>query len=177
MLMKVVLALAASIDGKITKWDDIQDPYKWTSKEDKHFFGSLIKKSDVMIMGSGTYTAVKGNLNLNLSLLRIVLTRTPDKYKNDEKPGQLEFTDLSPKALLTKLEKVNAGQVLLAAGSKLTSEFMQQGLVDEFFLTIEPKIFGTGKSMFEDRVLDIGLKLVKIKKLNDAGTLLVHYKK
>ncbi|OGK20383.1 hypothetical protein A3C23_03885 [Candidatus Roizmanbacteria bacterium RIFCSPHIGHO2_02_FULL_37_13b] len=175
--MKVVLALAASVDGKITKWDDIQNVQEWTSREDKQFFSSMIKKSDVMIMGSGTYQAVKKNLNFDLPILRLVLTKTPEKYKEDEKPGQLEFINSTPKELIDAITKLNPNQVLLAAGSRLSSQFLMDGLIDEFYLTIEPKIFGTGKPMFEDRILDINLKLVSIKKMNERGTLLIHYKK
>ena len=52
--MKVVMVAVVSANGKLTRGND-PDIYKWTSKEDQNFFFSLISKSKLIVMGSGTY--------------------------------------------------------------------------------------------------------------------------
>lgn len=66
--------------------------------------------------------------------------------------------------------------MLLVGGAEVNSLFLKSGLVNEFHLTLEPKIFGMGKSLISEEDLDIPLKLISIKKLNKQGTLLLKYK-
>jgi len=41
------MIMVATLNGKITKGND-PDIYKWTSKEDKKYFSSLLKKNNLM---------------------------------------------------------------------------------------------------------------------------------
>ena len=65
--------------------------------------------------------------------------------------------------------------MLIAGGAQLATSFLTAGLVDELWLTIEPKIFGQGNSIVIAEKLDIQLKLLNCEKLNEAGTLLTKY--
>ena len=56
--MKVIMVAVSSINGKITKGKD-PNIYSWTSKEDSNFFFSLIKKHNLIVMGSKTYEAAR----------------------------------------------------------------------------------------------------------------------
>jgi len=49
-------------------------------------------------------------------------------------------------------------------------------LVDELYLTIEPRIFGEGKNIVEGRLLNKFLRLIGIEKLNKTGTVVLKYK-
>ena len=52
--------------------------------------------------------------------------------------------------------------------------FLEKKLIDEIILTIEPKIFGQGLSLF-NKDFDINLELLEIKKLN-KNSFAVRYK-
>ena len=67
-------------------------------------------------------------------------------------------------------------KILLVGGATINGLFLKQNLVDELFLTIEPKIFGYGKNIVEGNLLNTSLQLISIKKINKFGTLLLKYK-
>ena len=88
-------------------------------------------------MGRKTYEAA--HIQLKPGILRIVLTHNPQKGV----PGILEFTDETPRELVNRL-KNKYKQMLLLGGSDIATQFFEEKLIDEVWLTIEPKIFGSG---------------------------------
>lgn len=172
--MKVILVSLMTIDGKITKANET-DIYNWTSKEDQNFFFSLVAKNNLIVMGSRTYESAKKYMKLGKNQLRIVMTSDPEKYKNDRIPNKIEFINESPEKLTERFKKQKYRQMLVVGGGKINASFFKVGLVDELYLTIEPKIFGKGKPIIAEENLDISLRLVSIKRLNKQGTILLHY--
>lgn len=173
--MKVTMIMVASVDGKTT-WGNDPNVYIWSSPEDQEYFFSLIKKNNLIVMGRETYEASKPVIKLEKEKLRIVLTRNPSKYFKQTIKGQLEFSNESPEKLLKRLSMLNHKKLLLVGGGIINGLFLKQNLVDELYLTIEPRIFGNGKNIIEGQLLDKCLQLINIKKLNKAGTLLLKYK-
>lgn len=173
-MVKVILAMVMSADGKTTKWNNPKI-YEWTSKEDQNHFFSLIKKNKVIIMGRKTFIAAKSVMKLSPTKLRIILTKTPEKYANLKVAGQLEFTNDSPEVLIKKLKNRGYTQVLLAGGEHVNVNFFKAKLINEVWLTIEPTIFGSGNNLVTDEKIDTSLQLKAIKKLNNKGTILLKY--
>lgn len=172
--MKVILAAVTSINGKLTRGDD-SDIYKWTSKEDQDFFFGLLSKSKLLVMGSGTYTAVRDKFAMvQKERLRIVMTSTPEKYKDQEVESSLEFSSETPTQLIERLSKKY--EEVLIMGAKVHAAFLKEKLVDEIYLTIEPFVFGEGKNLVDGLDFETDLKLESVEKLNDQGTLLLKYK-
>lgn len=171
--MKVILAIVTSADGKSTK-DDLP-PNTWASDEDQKFFFSLVKKHNLIVMGKNTYLASKRNIRLEEDKLRIVLTKNPEEFKKEAVRGQLEFTDESPKALVKRMTEEKFIELLLVSGATLNTAFFKDKLIDELWLTLEPKLFGLGKGLVGMEELEVNLKLLGIKRLNPQGTLLLKY--
>ena len=172
--MKVIMVMLVSVDGKTT-FGDNQNIYSWSSIEDQKQFFSLIKKNNLIVMGRITYDASQPVIKIKKGKLRIVLTRSPKKYLNQTIKGQLEFTDESPENLLKRLSLLGYKKMLLVGGGTINGLFLIQNLVDELYLTIEPKIFGRGKNIVEGQLLNTSLKLISVKKINTIGTLLLKY--
>lgn len=170
--MKVILVAVSSLNGKITKGSE-SHIYSWTSKEDSQMFSSLIEKNNLIVMGSKTYESVRKIIKHKKNKLRIVLTRNPEKYSKETIRGSLEFTDESPLKLIARLGNRGYKKMLVVGGAVTNTLFLKSKLVNEIYLTIEPKIFGTGKNLISDENLDISLKLISIEKLNNQGTLLL----
>lgn len=167
--------MVQTVNGKITKGND-PNIYSWTSKEDADFFFRLLKKHTLIVMGRGTYEAVKKNIRPRAGQLRIVLTRNPAKYQNVAIPSQLEFHSASPEELIRQMEKRGFATMLLVGGGELNKAFFQSLLIDELYLTIEPRIFGSGKHVIKDGDFTQNLRLISLKKLNEQGTVLLHYR-
>lgn len=170
--MKVILAIVTSVDGKSTSGSE--GPRKWASKEDQIYFSSLIKKHKLIVMGKNTYLVNKSIIKPSKDKLRIVMTRDPQKFKKVQVPGRLEFRNEPPKQFIKRLkEKFNT--MLLVSGASLNTAFFKEKLINELWLTLEPKIFGLGKGLVDQVPLNVNLKLKAIKKLNPQGTLLLKY--
>jgi len=174
MSTKVVMFSVSSINGLIT-FQNNPDIYDWTSIEDSDLFLNAIEKSDAIIMGSKTYESNKSKIKLNPKHPRFVLTKNPDKYLTESVKGQLNFTNQSPTEIINSL-KDNCRIILVVGGGEINSLFLENKLVDELHLTIEPLIFGSGKNLISQSLLKISCKLLKFKKLNKNGTLHLVYK-
>jgi dihydrofolate reductase len=173
--MKVTMVMVSSLNGRITRGDDLKIGL-WTSKEDIKFFSSLRDKFNLIVMGRKTYEAVRNEIELKPNKLRIVLTKNPAIYSKDTVKGSLEFTDEHPAKLLRRLGLKGYKNCLLVGGSEIATLFLKLSLVDELYLTIEPRIFGKGKFMLADGDFEAHLKLISFKKLNRRGTLNLRYK-
>jgi dihydrofolate reductase len=130
-------------------------------------------------MGSETFLQVKdiekAGLIAEKDRLRVIMTSTPKKFQKYAVPGQIEFTDESPKQIVSNLEKRGYKQMLFVGGGTLLSSFLKENLIDELWMTLEPKIFGTGHVLASGKKLNINLKLIATQKLNEQGTLLLKY--
>lgn len=177
--MKVILIDVSSLDGKLTRWTE-DNVYNWSSEEDFLHFQKEKSKNNLLVMGSGTFNKVrdieKAGLKAEKERLRIILTKNPENYKQFEVAGQIEFTSDKPKELIERLEKKGYKQMLLASGGKLSTSFFEEKLIDELWLTIEPRIFGVGEPLVAEKKFDIKLQLLNMEKLNSKGTILLKYK-
>lgn len=171
--MKIILAIVTSLNGKSTK--NSQASKIWASKEDQSHFSSLIKQNNLIVMGSNTYLQVKSQIKNSPGKLRIIMTKHPQKYEIETIPNQLEFSADTPKILIKKLEKRGYKNLLLVSGASLNTSFFKQKLINELWLTLEPKIFGTGHNLIDETNLNINLKLLSSRQLNSQGTLLLKY--
>lgn len=168
--MNVFIIAALTVDGFIAE-ERKQTSLEWTSKEDKKWFNERTKQAKVMVMGRTTYETIGRGLP---SRVTIVMSS-----QADEKPfprleeGEVYFTKLAPKNLLAELKKQNYSEVALCGGSSIYTQFLQAGVVNKLYLTIEPILFGSGVGLLNES-LNINLKLVETKKLNDQ-TLLLEY--
>lgn len=160
--MNVFIVAAVSADGFIAR--DANQPANWTSKEDKKVFVSLTKRAGVMVMGHNTYKTIGKALPGRRT---IVYSSTPISDEG------VEVTDEKPTELLTRLGKEGYQEVAIVGGQKIYDLFLTANVVDELYITLEPKLFGSGLSLFSSSV-DTDLQLHNVAKLNDA-TLLLHY--
>lgn len=173
--MKVIALFVTSLNGKITRGND-SNIHSWTSVEDQKLFAKKIENAKVVIMGSTTYESAKNSIQHKKGRTRIILTRTPAKYKDHEVPQLLEFTSLSPRKIVDGLKDKKISEIVLAGGAEIFSLFLKNKLVDEVHLTIEPTLFSPGKSILAETDLYERLNLVSSKKLNKQGTLYLVYK-
>lgn len=173
--MKVILAYVMSLDGFLTDSGG-RSPSTWASPEDQVHFKKLMLECGVVIFGSNTFEINKNFIEISKDILRVVLTRHPEKFAEYHVPGQLEFFSLSPQEILEHLKLEGREKVLIAAGPRLYVEFLREGLVDELHVTIEPLLFGSGLAAASGIPAHTQLETIDILALNQRSTLLVKYK-
>ncbi len=170
--MKIILIFVSTLDGKVIKWGE---PHvsSWSSHQDQDYYKNVLNESRLIVMGSNTFNADTFKPSENHQL--IIMTRHRDKYKNLEVPGQLEFTSEPPVDLTARFRSKGHKQMLVVGGPHVATSFLKEQLIDELWLTIEPKIFGTGGNFATDVNLDISLRLLHFEKVNEKGTLITKY--
>lgn len=156
--MKTRLLMVTTADGIIAKGSD-HNPMDWTSKEDKDHFKAISKEFGVMIMGQSSYDAIGSPLPGRLT---VVLTRE----QRIDQPGLLEHKQGDIKLILNDLEKRGHDKVLICGGTFVNSLFLQENLIDEIQITIEPKLFGSGLHLFDKTDVNLNLELIESKRLN-----------
>ncbi len=170
--MKTILIFVSSLDGKVTKWGQ-SHVSSWSSHQDQHYYQNVLNESRLIIMGSNTFNFGTFKPSTNHQL--IIMTGHPDKYKNLEISGQIEFTNESPNGLTNRFTKEGHQQMLVLGGPHIATSFLKEQLIDELWLTIEPKIFGQGDNFATGAKLNINLHLMHCEKVNDEGTLITKY--
>ena len=163
-MIQVTLMMAITLDGKIARTSD--HAATWTSPEDKALFVKTSKDYGVIMMGENTFNtflkALPGRLNVVFS------------QKLNEPQNNVKWVKGEPELVLAELENMGYNKVLLVGGAYLNGLFFEKKLVSEMIITIEPKMFGQGLSLF-DRSFEADLELLDTNKLND-NTLALHYK-
>jgi len=171
--MQVILIAAQSLDGFITRHDTPGSAF--TSPADKAWFRAALAGFDASILGGVTYRAERALFlaDRHPRRRRMVLTRTPAAFAADAVPGALEFTDEAPAVLLARLRALGHPRCALLGGAQIHHLFLAAGLVDELWITLEPRLFGTGTPLVGGR-LDVPLHLLG-QELLGGDTLLVKY--
>jgi dihydrofolate reductase len=172
----VALVAVQSIDGCITR-HEAGGAGGWASPEDQRHFNAELANHDCAVFGSGTYRTDRDLIRRRLrpELLRMVMTGRPADAATEAVPGQLEFTDLSPAALLADLGRRGRHRCALLGGERIYSRFLADDLVDELVLTVEPRLFGAGLRLV-DTPVDRLLELADVQRLNPS-TLLLRYRR
>ncbi len=164
--MKLILLMAVTADGMIAR--NSSHFADWTGKADKQYFVKTTKNAGVMIMGSKTWDTIGKVLPGRKSM---VMTRDKSRKSQDK---NLVFTDLAPKQIVEDLSSQGFECAILIGGATVNTLFMEQDLIDEIHLTVVPKLFGQGLTLFT-RPLDVQLELMEEVKL-DSGHVLAKYR-
>ena len=141
--MTVTLFIATSLDGYIAGPDD---DLSWLFTDADYGFSSFFGKVDTLIMGRGTYEAVRGMGPWPYEGKRtFVVSRRADLLL-DAPNVQLHAGDL--KALIGRLAGENCGNVWLVGGGELVRSFLEQGLLDRITVSLHPILLGKGVPLF-----------------------------
>lgn len=167
--MRCIAIAACTIDGKIAL--DANHFSDWTSPEDKDLLHEFLDKADVIVVGNNTYkTAIEPLSKRNCIVLTSSVATT------ERKSDKLLLWNPATVPYASVLQ--NTAIVAVLGGTQTYTYFLEQGLLDEIYLTIEPLIFGRGLDLFESsKDLTTHFKLISTKQLNESGSLLLHYKK
>jgi dihydrofolate reductase len=180
-MRKLILAINVSLDGfadhtvTVAADDDLHD-----------FFGELLAVTDVALFGRVTYqlmesywphahedpNATRGMLEfadkLN-AVPKIVFSRT--LRKAEWKNTRLVTEDMVNE--VTNLKR-QPGRYISLGGIGISQEFMRLGLVDEYWLAVQPVLVGKGRRLFDELNEKIDLKLVDTKTFK-SGVVVLHY--
>jgi dihydrofolate reductase len=160
--MKIIMIMAMTLDGKIAKSSDHFPD--WTSREDKQYFAKVSKEAGVVIMGDKTFFTFPSPLKERLNVV----------FTLDENPkptNGVKWVKGEPEDAIRNLEKMGYENAVLGGGSFINGLFLEHKLIDEIHITVEPKIFGEGLSLFKGN-FELDLNLIGFDKINDNSVVL-----
>lgn len=172
--MRLILIAAQSLDGFITRHD--MPGSEFASDADRAFFRVALRGFDCCVMGSAAYLAARDAIRSAVmpERVRVVLTRSPERFASDTIPGKLEFSCAAPTRLVADFTARGLKNCAILGGAQIHSLFLEAGLVDELWLTIEPLLFGGGTPLLSRRA-NVQLALLACEKLS-PDTLLLKYR-
>ncbi len=168
--MKVILYMATSVNGYITKGEDDSS---WVSDIDWQEFDRLLRESGIIVMGSRTYEQFTNDFPQE-GALNVVMTHNPDLLSKQVK-GAI-FTDKTPTDVIKMAEEKGFTQIMLIGGMTLNTSFLKENLIDEIWLDVHPLLIGQGKTLFKELDIFEELQLFESRDLG-TGQMLLKYRR
>lgn len=169
--MEIFIIAAQTADGFIAR--DANHSATWTSKEDKRRFVQLTKDAGVVVMGSTTFKTLPKPLKERLNVVYSNSLKGEDLNTDPER--KCIVTNKKPVDLVEELARLGYTKIAICGGSKIYSLFIESGLVNKLYLTVEPLLFGDGISVFKRSLpTDMQLRLDK-SELTEQGTVFLDY--
>lgn len=148
--MSVIIFLAVSSDGFIAAEDNNLEwfPTAEPAEGQDTGFDDLLARSSCLLMGRGTYDAVRKSGFWPYELPIFVATHRPLDEDHPDNVQAISGTLKEMLAALSEDDTLPAGDIYLD-GPELIAEAIKKGLVDQATLTCVPAVLGKGKPMPE----------------------------
>jgi len=165
MMKKVILNIATSLDGFIARKNGSVDwlPEINNTKEDygmKEFMESV----GTVVLGNTTYQQFKAPYKNKKCF---VFSR-----KNTGKEDNIIYVNSDVDDFLNGLSD-DDGNIWLVGGADIIKEFLKKNLIDEFIITVIPKLIGEGIPLFTEGGEEHQLNLRNFKKY-ESGVVQLH---
>ena len=177
--------VAATLDGKTAAADGSS---KWiTGQEAREYVSWLRRKSDAILVGTGTALAddpalVPHDGQDQKNPLRVVVGNRDIPEGHQLRDSLAEFLHVKshdPVVLIAGLLEKNVKKVLVEAGSELGTALLRAGLIDEIILIQAPTILGSGRSFVGDLGIETiadGLALTVLDQSQLGNDFMMHMK-
>ncbi|MDI3093843.1 dihydrofolate reductase family protein [Priestia megaterium] len=167
MKKKIVVYIAASLDGYIARENGEIDWLESVEGEGDNGYEAFYQTCDAVVMGKATYDHV---LKLTPEF------PYPDKKcyvfsrSVQEENQHVEFVNESVASFLNSLNQDNK-KIWLVGGSDILADFLKAKGVDEFIISVIPVLLGAGIPLFKRGIPEMNLKLTDIKQYGQIAQL------
>lgn len=179
-MRKLVMSMNVSLDGYADHTIAIADD------ELHEFATNLLKNVDIILFGRVTYQLMESYWPIAPSdpkatnsiiqfahkinkMPKIVFSRTLEKVEWNN-------TSIVRENIVEEVIKMKreSGKNLSIGGISVSQELMRAGLIDEYWILVQPIIWGKGKRLFDCLTEKIMLKLVETM-IFKSGVVVLHY--
>lgn len=157
-MRKIILGLAVSLDGFI---EGPNGEYDWCFTDQDYGMSDFFKRIDAVFMGRKSYELALSVDNEAMGMPKMeeyVFSNTLQSVEGDR---NLVSGDIADK--IREIKNRSGKDIWLFGGAALTASLMNQGLIDEFWLSVHPVVLGAGKPLFQNISERKNLKLVDVK--------------
>jgi dihydrofolate reductase len=186
-MKQVILLMHVSLDGFVAGPNGEID---WVSLDDAQFdhVGKMTEEADTALYGRKTYELMEGYWP--------TADQQPNASKHDIEHAQwyrrslklvvsnsLQTAGQTSKIIsgdivnkINEEKKKEGGNILMIGSPSTVHEFVREGLIDQYWLFVNPVILGAGIPLFKDVQNKMNLKLLETQTYKN-GVLGVHYEK
>ncbi len=161
--------MATTVNGFIAEFDDSAD---FITKEESESYVAHVLDAGVLIIGRRTYGILSKQPEFKKFLeggVKIIAVSHNDFQVEDPH----HTVARSPKEALVLADGFQ--KVIVAGGGTLDASFLEENLVDEIYLDIEPAVLGKGIPLFNEGDFKKKLEFLGYKKFG-KGEIQLHYK-
>ncbi|GAA0877122.1 dihydrofolate reductase family protein [Algoriphagus jejuensis] len=175
-MRKLIIYIAASLDGYIAKPNDDLSFLKLVEKEGEDYgYAAFTATIDTIILGRKTYDWVLEEIgtshydNGDRDVFVITKTERPSSGRTTFYTGDLvEFVH--------QLKAKDGKNIYCDGGAELINELLKNDLIDEFIISIVPVLVGGGTRLFKDGRAEQELELLSTQAF-DTGLTQLHYRR
>jgi dihydrofolate reductase len=170
---KLIVYIACSLDGFIAAPGDDLSFLKQVEKPGEDYgYASFMDTIDTIMMGRRTYDWVVKEIGEYLDKTRDIFILT-----NDERAplNNVQFYNGDPAGLLENLRSKPGKNIFIDGGATAIDYFRQQGLIDEWIISIIPVLLGNGIPLFKSCPQQQQLTFIAVKHF-ETGLVQLHYK-
>ncbi|HTH26228.1 MAG TPA: dihydrofolate reductase family protein [Vicinamibacterales bacterium] len=170
---KIIVHIATSADGYIARKDGNID---WLTNRPapKGFYGmpTFTKTVDAKILGRKTFDlSVKLGARFSAKDPHYVFSR--GKLPSPA-PAGVHFVTQPIRTFAKEMREQSGKNLWMMGGGELIAAFLDEGAIDEMFITVIPTFIGEGIPLIAPRHLEVPLRLKSVKKFPD-GVAQLHY--
>ncbi|MBI5858832.1 MAG: dihydrofolate reductase [Sphingobacteriales bacterium] len=168
-MRSIILGLAVSLDGYI---EGPNGEYDWCFTDQDYGMKDFFKRVDTIFMGRKSYELAKSMGDAPAGFPKLKTYVFSNTLQNVEKDEVLIGHNWKEKVQQIKNEP--GKDIWLFGGASLVSSFLNEKLIDEFWLAVHPVILGGGKPLFSNVANKVSLKLIESKTYN-TGLISLKY--
>ena len=145
---KLVLFIAASLDGYIAAKDDSLDWLYKVEGEGDNGYSEFYETIDTVLMGRRTYDWILENVTGDFPYKDkecYVFSRSVT-----EDNVEVKFVKDNIVGFTNKLKQQQGKNIWIVGGGELLRSFLKEKLIDELILTVAPTLIGNGIPLFKE---------------------------
>lgn len=160
-MRKIILGLAVSLDGYI---EGPNGEYDWCFTDQDYGMSDFFKRIDSVFMGRKSWELSKsmGEAPAGFPKLKTFV------FSGTLREAGQEVTIVGSdwKEKVEQIKREPGKDIWLFGGASLLSSFLNERLIDEYWLSVHPVMLGNGKPLFSDVKERVNLKLAECKSYN-----------
>lgn len=172
MSRKVILYIAASLDGYIAKPNDDLSFLNAVQRVGEDYgYQEFMRSVDTVILGRKTYDWVMTQVDIfpHAELQTFVITSS-----KRENSGKTIFYNGDIPELITNLKKSEGLNIFIDGGAAVVNTLLNHNLIDECIISIIPVLLGDGIRLFNNGRPEQVLELLSSKQFA-SGLVQLHY--
>lgn len=168
-MRRIILGVAVSLDGFI---EGPHGEYDWCFTDQDYGMTDFLKRIDAILMGRKSFEISLKHEGENpwKDMETFVISNT----LTDVESPNVKLISGDIVTFIQELKQTKGKDIWFFGGAQLLTTLVNEGLIDEYWLSVHPVVLGSGKPLFQHVTIPKNLKLVS-HKVYDNGLVSLKY--